>query len=293
MKIGFVGLGRMGEGMARNLMHAGHELLIFNRSREKTEPLAREGARVAQSVAEAARETEAIFTMVSDDQALSHVVFGDQGIASGLRPESFHISSSTISVAFSRRLSDEHKQRGQGYLTACVFGRPEAAENRKLIVIPAGDNAAVEKFRPLFDVIGRRTLVVGREPWHGNGVKLCGNFMIASMVETFGEAFATLGKAGINEHLFFEVMRELWGSPVYNNYGSTILEKRFDPAGFALKLGFKDVRQVLEFAQEVFAPMPVASILRDQLVSAIANGQGDLDWCSVAQIAARNAGLCK
>jgi 3-hydroxyisobutyrate dehydrogenase-like beta-hydroxyacid dehydrogenase len=219
------------------------------------------------------------------------VTFGEQGIAAGLGKGAAHISLSTISVAMARRLAEEHGARRQSYLSAPVFGRPDAAEAKRLIVVAAGESATVERCRPLFDAIGRQTFVAGSDPWQANVIKLCGNFMIACMMETFGETFATMRKAGIDRHLFLDVMNELFGSPVYKNYGTIIANEKFEPAGFALKLGLKDIRLGLEAAQELGAPMPFASVLRDHLISAIANGQEQLDWSSVALVAARNAGL--
>ncbi len=291
MEIGFVGLGRMGTGMARNLMRAGHQLSVYNRSREKAEALGGEGARIASSPADAARGAQAVFTMLSEDQAVADVVLGEKGIAAGLKEGAAHISSSTISTQFARELEEEHKKRKQVIISAPVFGRPDAAEAKKLLVIPAGDKRAIEIFLPLFDAIGRRTFVVGTEPWQANAVKLCGNFMIASMLESFGEAFAVMRKSGIDHHEFLEVITSLFGSPVYENYGRIIANEEFEPAAFALKLGFKDIRLVSETAREANAPMPFASVLRDHLISAIANGQEDLDWSSIALVPARNAGL--
>ena len=291
MKIGFVGLGKMGSGMARNLLRAGHELTVYNRSRGKAEALAADGARVSSSPAGACRDSEAVITMLSDDHALEEVVFGADGIASALKNGCIHISSSTISTGLAQRLATEHGERGQGCVSAPVFGRPEAAEAKKLIVVSAGATDAVERCRPVLDAIGRRTFVLGSEPWQANAVKLCGNFMIASMLETFGEAFAAMRKSGIDHHGFMDVMNELFGSPVYQNYGRVVADEQFDPAGFSLKLGLKDIRLVLELAQEIAAPMPLASLVRDHLLAGIAHGEQDLDWSSVARVAARNAGL--
>ncbi len=281
----------MGSGMARNLLRAGHQMTVYNRTREKAQPLEAEGARVADSPAEAARNAEAVFTMLADDPAVSEVVFGKAGIASALKPGAAHISSSTISTALARQLAEKHAANKQVFISAPVFGRPEAAEAKKLIVVPAGDHEAVERFRPLFDAIGRATFVAGTEPSQANLVKLCGNFMIASMLETFGETFATMQKAGIKRSLFLEVMSELFGSPVYKNYGAAVAEQKFQPAGFALKLGFKDVRLAIEAAQELNVPLPFASLIRDHLLSAIANGQEEWDWSSVALVSARAAGI--
>ena len=281
----------MGSGIARNLLRAGHEVAVYNRSREKAQALVSEGASVAETPADACREVEAAFTMLSDDAAVHEVVLGENGIAGSLRPGAAHISSSTVGTAMARRLAAEHAALGETFLSAPVFGRPEAAEAKKLLVVAAGAQSAIERFRPLFDAIGRQTFVAGAEPWQANAVKLCGNFMIASMLESFSEANATLRKSSVDPHLFLDVMSALFGSPVYANYGRLIADERFEPAGFALKLGLKDVRLVLEAALEMSSPMPLASVMRDQLLSAMAQGQAELDWSSVARVAARNSGL--
>lgn len=281
----------MGSGMARNLLHAGHELTVWNRSRDKAEPLAKEGARVAESPVEACRECEAAITMLADDHAVEQVVFGEKGMAAGLPRGAAHISSSTIGTAMARRLAAAHGERGQEYLSAPVFGRPEAAEAKKLVVVAAGRQEVVERFRPLFDAIGRETFVAGEEGWQANAVKVCGNFMIASMLESFSEAYATLRKAGVDPHLFLAAMNALFGSAVYANYGKMIADEKFEPAGFALKLGLKDVRLALATAEECASPMPVASVLRDRFLSAVAQGQAEMDWSSVAMVSARGSGL--
>jgi 3-hydroxyisobutyrate dehydrogenase-like beta-hydroxyacid dehydrogenase len=291
MNIGFVGLGRMGTGMARNLLRAGHKLRVYNRTRERVQPLTEDGAVAVDSPADASQNAEAVFSMLADDRAVSDLVFGEHGIAAGLPRGGLHLSSSTISVSLARKLTEEHSKREQAFVSAPVFGRPEAAQAKKLIVLLAGNEAGTERCRALAEAIGRQTFVAGREPWQANALKLCGNFMIASMLETFSEAFAVVRKCGIDEHNFLNIMVELFGSPVYKNYGTTIADRRFEPAGFGLKLGLKDVRQVIELAGEVSAPMPFASILRDRFISAIANGQEQLDWSSVSLVAARDAGL--
>ena len=291
MKLAFIGLGRMGSGMARNLLRAGHRVTVYNRSREKAEALAADGASIAGSPADACRDSEAALTMLADDRAVEEVAFGESGMTAALPPGAIHVSCSTIGTAMARRLAEQHASRAQGYLSAPVFGRPEAAEAKKLIVVAAGAAELIERCRPIFDAIGRQTFVAGAEPWQANAVKLCGNFMIASMLETFGEAFATLRKAGVDSHLFLETMSALFGSPVYASYGSMMADERFEPAGFALKLGLKDVRLVLETAEECASPMPLASLIRDHLLSAVAQGQADLDWSSISRVIARNAGL--
>ncbi len=291
MNIAYIGIGKMGSGIARNLLRAGNPVVVYNRDRAKAEALEKDGAKVANSPAEAAANAEVVMTMLSDDTAVEQVVFGDAGVISGLRQNAIHISNSTISTACAKRLTQAHQQHEQGYLSAPVFGRPEAAQAKKLIIAVAGDPSLVERVRPLLDAIGRKTIVLGTEPWQANAVKLCGNFMIASMLETFGEAFAVIRKSGMDHQLFFELMKDLFASPVYENYGGSIAAERYEPAGFALRLGLKDTRLVLQTAEELAAPMPFASVLRDHFLSAIANGQEELDWSSIAKVSARNAGL--
>jgi 3-hydroxyisobutyrate dehydrogenase-like beta-hydroxyacid dehydrogenase len=288
MKLAFVGLGRMGTAMARNLLRAGHELAVFNRTREKAEVLAADGARVAGSPADACTGCDAVMTMLSDDAA---VIETTSSIVEGLPKGAVHLSGSTISTAMARHIASLHAERGHGYLSTPVFGRPEAAESKKLLVVAGGPADLIERCQPVFDAIGRQTFIAGAEPWQANAVKLCGNFMLVSMLECFGEAYATLRKAGVDPHLFLDTMNALFASPVYANYGRMIADQQFEPAGFALKLGLKDVRLAMATAEECSAPMPVASLVHDRLVSAIAHGQAEKDWSSIAQVSARNAGL--
>jgi 3-hydroxyisobutyrate dehydrogenase-like beta-hydroxyacid dehydrogenase len=289
VKIAFIGIGRMGSGMARNLIRAGYELTVFNRTIEKAREI--EGARVAESPAEACRDAEVAISMLADDPAVEATVFEERGIAAGLPEGATHISSSTISTAMARRLEAAHRSRKQGYLSAPVFGRPEAAEGKKLVVVPAGSRERIEKFEPVFAALGRATFIAGSEPWQANAAKLCGNFMIASMLEAFGEAYATLRKAQVDPHKFLEIMNALFQSPVYANYGQIVADEKFEPAGFALKLGLKDVRLVLATAEECASPMPMASAIRDRFLDAMAHGQGEMDWSSIARSAARQAGI--
>jgi 3-hydroxyisobutyrate dehydrogenase-like beta-hydroxyacid dehydrogenase len=291
MKLSFIGLGRMGSGMVQSLLRAGHDVTVYNRTAEKAAALASSGARVASSPAEACQGVEAAFTMLADDPALEDVVWRDDGLAAGLPEGAVHISSSTISTACARRLTAAHEERRQAFVSAPVFGRPEAAAEKKLVVVAAGRPDSVERCQPLFHAIGRAVFVAGADPWQANAVKLCGNFMIASMVETFSEAFATLRKAGVERHLFLDVINAVFGSPVYANYGRIIAEQRFEPAGFSLELGLKDVRLILETALECASPMPIASLVRDRLISALAHGQAGQDWSSIALVSERAAGL--
>lgn len=291
MKVGFIGLGNMGAPMARNLIRAGHDVTVFNRTRAKAEPLAADGARVADSVAHAVSGCEVAVTMLADDQAVQQAIFGAGGMLPALPPGAVHMSTSTISVEMSKALAMAHTAAGQGYIATPVLGRPEAAAARKLWVIAAGPPSLVERSRPLIAVLGRGVTIVGGDPWQANVVKLASNFMIVSLIETLGEAFALLRKAGISIHQFLEIANPLFGSPVFEVYSQLIADEKYEPAGFRMKLGMKDVRLALAAAEEQAVPMPLAGIVRDHFLQGIALGYGDQDWSAIARVIAANAGI--
>lgn len=276
----------MGSAMARNLLRAGHEVTVYNRSREKAEAMRGDGALVADSVGSVCAGAEAVLTMLADDSAVEGL-----NLASRLAPGALHISHSTIGTALSRRLAAAHAEKGQGFLSAPVFGRPDAAEAKRLIVVAGGDSELMARARPLFDAIGRAVFIAGPHPWQANAFKLCGNFMIASMIEAYSEALATLRKAGVDPGEFMAGMNELFQSPVYKGYGKAIVDQTFEPAGFALQLGLKDIRLALQTAEECASPMPFASVMHDQMLDAMAHGQENLDWVSMSAVSARHAGL--
>ena len=294
MKIGFIGLGQMGSAMAANLLRSGHLLTVFNRTASKGETLRKSGAHIARTPAEAAREAEVVITMVADDLALDAVVFGPEGILNSLPAGAVHVSCSTISVELSRRIEQAHRERKHSYVAAPVFGRPEAAASAKLFVVAGGDTNVISRLRPLFDAVGQRTFEVSEQPSAANLFKLCGNFMITSVIESLSESFALVRKSGFDPARFLEVMtNSLFSAPVYQNYGRILVEERFTPAGFALPLGLKDNRLVLAAAQEQAVPMPIASLIRDHFLSAIAQGMSNQDWSAIGSVVYQNAGLGK
>ncbi|MGY5801763.1 NAD(P)-dependent oxidoreductase [Rhizobium sp. LEGMi12c] len=291
MKVGFIGLGQMGSAMAVNLVKAGHEVTVYNRSRDKAEALVGEGAKVAATVAEACGG-EAVFTMLAHDDALSAVVHGDGGVLASLGKGAVHISASTISVAMSERLTREHAAAGQRFVAAPVFGRPEAAAAAKLFVAAAGAPDAIRLVTPLFDAIGQRTFVLGEEPKSANLVKLSGNFLIASVIESLGEAMALVEKGGVDRHAYLDLLTStLFNAPVYKTYGGLIADRKFQPAGFSAPLGQKDVRLALAAGEALNVPLPLASLLRDRFLTLLAHGGEELDWSAIGALAAKDAGL--
>jgi 3-hydroxyisobutyrate dehydrogenase-like beta-hydroxyacid dehydrogenase len=289
--MGFIGLGGMGEPIARNLIKAGHALKVYNRTRSRAEALTAQGATVAETP-EAACAAGVVATMLADDAALEGVVFGEHGVLAGLPRGGVHISHSTISRHLSLHLADAHREREQFFVAAPVFGRPDAAEARRLVVVAAGPPEAVERCRSVLEAIGRKLFIVGTEAPAANIVKLGGNFLIASMLETLGEAFALMRKSGVDPAMFLEIVGgSFFQSPVYDNYGKISAEQRYETAGFKLRLGLKDMRLVMAAADEAGAPMPIASLVRDNLISGVAQGYGDFDWTVLARVAALKAGL--
>ncbi len=292
MRVGFVGLGSMGLPMARNLIRAGHNVAVYNRTRSRAELAGNEGARVAITPGDTARGAEAVITMVADNVAAEDVVFGNEGILECLEQGAAHVSMSTISVALSKRLAEAHAAKGQHYIAAPVFGRPEAAEDRRLWIVAGGDAAQVERVRPLLNAMGRGVSVLSGDPSQANVVKVSGNFLIASMLEALGEAFALARKSGVQPKQLLEIMNAaLFNSPLYENYGGRIVREEFEPAGFKLRLGLKDTRLALEAGEAAAVPLPLASLIRDHFLAAIANGGGDSDWSAIARVSAEQAGL--
>jgi 3-hydroxyisobutyrate dehydrogenase-like beta-hydroxyacid dehydrogenase len=292
MKLAFIGLGSMGLPMATNLLKAGNDLTVYNRTRDRAESLGKQGARVAGSPREAASGVDVLITMLADDAAVEAVMFGDQGALVGLGRGAIHLSMSTIGHAFSRRLASEHSARDQKYVVAPVFGRPDAAQAAKLWIVVAGPGDAIERCRPLFGAIGQGVEVVGEDPPVANVVKLAGNFVLASAIEALGEAFALVRKYGVDPKRFLDIANgRLIRSPVYENYGNLIAGERYQPAGFKLRHGLKDARLALAAGEEVTAALPLASLLRDHYLTAMARGWSDLDWAALAKLSAVNAGL--
>lgn len=287
MKVGFIGLGQMGAGMAANLVKAGHDVVVYNRSPDKAAPLVALGAKSAARVGDACRG-EAVITMLADDHAVEGVAFGDGGIVSTLPKGAVHVSSSTIGVATSERLARAHAAAGQRYVAAPVFGRPEAAAAAKLIVLAAGEPEAVASVAPLLEAIGQRTFVMSRQPEAANLVKLSGNFLIASVIESLGEAMALVGKGGVDLKAYLDLLTStLFSAPVYRIYGDLIAERRFEPAGFAAPLGQKDIRLALAAAEHLGVTMPVADLLRERFAALISQGGEKLDWAAIGALSVR------
>jgi 3-hydroxyisobutyrate dehydrogenase-like beta-hydroxyacid dehydrogenase len=291
MKVGFIGLGQMGSGMAANLIKAGHEVSVYNRTPGKAATLVALGAQAPTELA-AVCANEVVVTMLANDAALESTVFGKSGVLSSMPKKAVHISCSTISVALSKRLAAAHGEAGQQFLAAPVFGRPEAAAAGKLFIVVGGAAEVIRACTPVLEAMGQKTSVMSERPEAANLVKISGNFLIASVIEALGEAIALVGKGGVDRRQYLELLTStIFNTPVYKTYGSLIVEEKFEPAGFAASLGQKDVHLALAAADTLSVPMPIASLLRDRFLALIANGGESLDWSAIGQLAARDAGM--
>lgn len=278
-KIGFIGLGSMGLNMAKNLIAAGYHLQVYNRTIEKADELEKSAVTICNSPAEAAQDVAAVITMLSDDDVVTKTVTDEDGILKSLQNGGVHISMSTISPDVSQRLSKLHQEAGSSYLAAPVFGRPEAAAARKLWICVSGSDADKQNVKPVLECLGQGIFDFGEDPGAANVVKIAGNFMIMSSLETMAEAFTLAEKFGLDRLKVAEFYGStIFNAPIYQNYGKLIANKQYEPVGFKAKLGYKDARLAFKLAQQSKTPMPMGTLIHNRLLSALAKGLGDRDW---------------
>jgi 3-hydroxyisobutyrate dehydrogenase-like beta-hydroxyacid dehydrogenase len=290
MKIGFIGLGRMGSAMAANLVKAGYEVTVWNRSPQAMENIALLGAYAAKSLQEVAK-SEIIISMLADDGAIE-CVFIDQGVIDTMAINSIHVNMATVSVKLAARLAEMHAERKTGYISAPVLGRPNVAQAGNLNVLIAGKEASVVAVSPILAVLGQRLWNFGENPVAANAAKLAMNLMIASAIEAMAEAMTLASAYGVERAEFINMATgTLFPVPVYQGYGKLMVDRVFEPAGFKLSLGLKDIGLVLRAAESENLPLPFASILRDNLLEAMAHGQLEMDWASLSLVCSRRSGF--
>ncbi|KAE9646801.1 NAD(P)-dependent oxidoreductase [Pseudomonas sp. PB103] len=289
MELGFIGLGTMGVPMVLNLLKAGHQVRVWNRSAAPLQALVNAGAEAVDSPALAAR-AEVLISMLGDDAAI-RAVFLDAHAIDGLAPGSVHVNMSTVSVALAREMAALHKAHGVAYVSAPVLGRVDVAAAGNLNILASGDAEALARVQPLFDVLGRKTWPFGEDAERACVAKLSANLMIAAAIESTAEASTLANGYGISRADFIEMITStLFAVPVYQGYGKLMVDKQFEPAGFKLSLGLKDVRLALEAGEAAHVPLPFASVLKDNLLDGMAHGQADQDWASLSQVSDRRAG---
>jgi 3-hydroxyisobutyrate dehydrogenase-like beta-hydroxyacid dehydrogenase len=265
---------------------------VFNRTAAKADPLLAKGAKRAASAAEAAKPGGVAITMVADDAALESLTIGDHGLAARLGKGGIHLSMSTVSPAISRRLAEYHAQRGSTYLAAPVFGRPERAQVHQLWIVISGASEAKARVRPILDAMGRQIFDMGEDPGAANVLKLVGNFMIVSAIEAISEGLALAEKSGLDRAAVAAMLSStLLACPLYQGYFNTIVKRAFEPAGFKMQLGLKDVELVLRLGSETRVPVPMASMVRDRALANLARGRAEMDWSAIALGALEDAGI--
>ena len=290
MQIGFVGLGHMGAAIAGHMLSPTQPVMVWNRSADKARGLVDRGAVLANSVDEALTG-EIVFSMLADDQAVQDVLLAS-GAFDRARQGITHVNMSTVSVSLAKHLGAFHRERGQHYIAAPVMGRPDIAQAGQLIVVAAGDAAALKTVQPLLETFSRKLCIVGDEAEKANAIKLAVNLMLAAAVETMGEAAALVGAYGLSAGQLLEITNtSIFACPVYQIYGKAMIEEKYEPAGFPVHLGAKDVRLGLAAAEAVHVSMPIASAVRDSLLQAMAMGHGTKDLAVLGQVARTRAGL--
>lgn len=292
MKVGFIGLGRMGQAMARRVLDAGHDLVVYNRSPDKANELRDAGAKVADSISAVTEDREVVITMVTDDAALEEVARGDGGLVASLPNGVVHMAMGTHSVDMMRSLGRTHADANQVFVTAPVLGRPDRAAAGELGIIPAGPADVLARLQPLFEVMGGRTFVAGSEPETAAVIKIAHNFVLGCAIEVMGEGMALVRKYGVEPLVLHQVLTEgLFAAPVYKVYGEIIVNEAYDNVGTTTLIGLKDANLALAAADAAQMPLPSANVLRDRLLGAIAHGDGQRDWAVVALEQARASGL--
>ena len=283
MDTGFIGLGAMGRAMARNLAHAGHDVRAWNRSGADGQ----DGVSAVHSPADAC-DSDVVFTTLSDDDAIRTVIL-EPGVLRHARPGLVHVVTSTISVAFARELEQLHAAAGVAYVSAPVLGRPDVAAAGELNILAAGPQDAIDKARPLLDVLGRKVWTMGREPARANAAKIAANMMITMAIEAMAEAVVLTESNGVGRETFFElILATLFGSRAYQTYSANIANDRYEP-GFKARLGLKDLRLATEAATHAGRRLPMLDAVRARMAETVDAGMGDKDWSSMADYTIRHS----
>ena len=292
MKVGFIGLGRMGQGMARRILDAGHDLAVFDVASAQTTPFGAAGARVASSIADLCLGREVVVTMLVEDKVVSDVALGPSGLCESLASGAIHLVMGTHGVATVRQLEARHGQTGQILVAAPVLGRPDLAAAGQLGIVAAGPEEAVRRCEPLLSVMGRKTFVAGTMPESATAIKLANNAVLGCAMVAMAEGFSLVRKYGVAPQVFQDVMTEgLFSAPAYKVYGQKMVDESYDQVGSPILVGLKDANLIAAAADLARVPMPGHNVYRDRLLGAAAHGDGDRDQAVLAREQARASGL--
>jgi 3-hydroxyisobutyrate dehydrogenase-like beta-hydroxyacid dehydrogenase len=292
MKIAFLGLGRMGQGMAQRLISAGYDLNVYDLYPDQAKSLVDAGAQLSSSVKDAVIGRDVIITMLPSDPALNSLVTSAEGLLKSMQPGMIHMVMGTHGIEMIRKLTKLHANSDHIFVTAHVLGRPDLAATGQLTIVPAGQSDTVASLQPIFDILGKQTFVAGSDPQSASAVKIANNFVLGCAIEAMGEAMSLVRKLGVNPDMFHKVLTNgLFGSPAYEVYGKMIVDEAYDSMGATAIIGLKDINLALQAAESAEMPLPSANIIRDRLLGAIAHGDSKLDWAVVAKEQARASGL--
>ena len=292
MKVGFIGLGRMGQGMAHRILGGGHDLIVYDVVGERVAEFSAAGARAASSVADVCDGQEAVITMLAEDAAVMDVTLGAGGLRDSLSAGAIHLAMGTYGIATIRALAAAHTGAHQTLVAAPVLGRPDLAAAGQLGIVAAGPAEAVRQCDPLFQIIGRHTFQAGATPEAATAIKLANNLVLGCAIEAMGEAFSLVRKYGVVPAVFYDVMTEgLFAAPAYKVYGRLIVDETYDRAGSTVNLNLKDANLILAAADIVRVPLPSGNTFRDRLLGAIAHGDGERDVAVIAREQNRSCGL--
>jgi 3-hydroxyisobutyrate dehydrogenase-like beta-hydroxyacid dehydrogenase len=290
-KVGFIGLGRMGSAIARNILKAGFDLTVYNRTREKMKPLVEEGAKSADSPREAAAGADAVLTCLMDDASVLDNVVSENGLLARLRRGAVHVGATTVSPGCAAKLAELHAAHGSHYVAAPVVGRPDAAERGQLLTCVAGDPEVIARCARLFEAYTAGVTHVGSRHEVANSLKLAINYVGVSLIELMGEVYAFGEKSGIDVQLLNQIMKGMLAAPPLKEYADRILNRDFDNVGFDLVSGLKDVQLMLQASTDTRVALSYAAVIREKFLSAIAHGMGSKDWSAIYEVTRMNAGL--
>ena len=292
MNVGFIGLGRMGRGMAHRILGGGHDLIVHDVVRAAGDDFVKAGARFADTVAGLCAGREAVVTMLVEDAAVIDVALRPGGLCESLPADAIHVAMGTYGVAAIRTLAAAHAKAGQVLVAAPVLGRPDLAASGQLGIVAGGPEAAVRRCEPLLQLIGRKTFHAGELPESATAIKLANNMVLGCAIEAMAEGFALVRKYGVVPQVFYDVMTEgLFAAPAYKVYGKIMVDESYDKVGFSTLLGLKDFNLIMEAADLARVPLPSGNAFRDRLLGAIAHGDGEKDWAVVAREQGRSSGL--
>jgi 3-hydroxyisobutyrate dehydrogenase-like beta-hydroxyacid dehydrogenase len=292
LSVACLGLGKIGTGIAQCVQRAGHRLIVYNRTAEKTRSFVASGATAARTPREAAAQADIVLTCLMGDESVRENLIGADGILAGMRPGAIHIGTSTITPKATTEFAELHAAQGSHYLAATFAGHPDHAAAGKLLSFVAGKPEILERCRSVLDAYTARLIVIGENPALAASFKLTVNFFAACLLETMGEAFIFAEKQGLNLEVVSGTLKEMMQHPALPRYLEKIRLGNFDEIlGSTLDgAGSKDVRLILQTAADAGVPLPFGSVVRDKIIAAQAHGWGQRDWSVLTEIARIDAG---